>query len=489
LSKTRKELIRASLTWKPRAAEHRLALSSEENTMRRKLLGCGAALVAIAAGVGIWHDQMLVQANRPDHSKYVVDPSWPRPLPHQWQIGQVPGIAVDKDDNVWIVQRMRELTNDERAADDFNQPAAPPPGGPQMRNGTVRPQGSLADCCLPAPAVMQFDSKGRLLRAWGGPGDPEFAPPPAFTVGTPGSKCEEPACQWPTTEHGIYVDHKMNVWLGGQAGRSVLKFTADGEFLLRIGQRLPPARDSNNTNGADNGTPLLGQPADMEVDPGPNTPSGRDELYIADGYTNLRVIVVDADTGEYKRHWGAYGQNPVDDAGNVGPYIKNQPPAPHFRNPVHAVRITNDGKVYVADRVNDRIQVFDKRTVGRPCVPAGVGTCGFLGEFFVERDTLLNGSTWYVDVSPDRNQTFLFNADGSNQYIWTLLRRTGQILDRFGRNGRMAGQFHWVHNLAVDSRGNIYTAEVDTGKRIQKFVVRDDHGGGRGRGRNHDDDD
>jgi hypothetical protein len=457
--------------------------------MRRKLLGCGAALVAIAAGFGIWHDQMQVQANRPDHSKYVVDPSWPRPLPHQWQIGQVPGIAVDKDDNVWIVQRMRELTNDERAADDFNQPAAPPPGGPQMRNGTARPQGSLADCCLPAPAVMQFDSKGRLLRAWGGPGDPEFAPPPAFTVGTPGSKCEEPACQWPTTEHGIYVDHKMNVWLGGQAGRSVLKFTADGEFLLRIGQRLPPARDSNNTNGADNGTPLLGQPADMEVDPGPHTPSGRDELYIADGYTNLRVVVVDADTGMYLRHWGAYGQNPVNDAGNVGPYIKNQPPAPHFRNPVHAVRITNDGKVYVADRVNDRIQVFDKRTVGRPCVPAGVGTCGLLGEFFVERDTLLNGSTWDVDVSPDRNQTFLFNADGSNQYIWTLLRRTGQILDRFGRNGRMAGQFHWVHNLAIDSKGNIYTAEVDTGKRIQKFVQRDDDGRGHGRGRDHDDDD
>ena len=442
--------------------------------MKRKLLGTGAALVALSAAFAIWQDR-VAQADRSEHPKYVVDPSWPRPLPHQWQIGQVPGIAVDKDDNIWIVQRMRELTNDERAADNFGQPESPGAGNPQRRNGEPRLQGGLADCCLPAPAVMQFDPNGRLLRAWGGPADPQFAPAPEFVVGAAGSKCPEPACEWPTTEHGIYVDYKMNVWLGGQGGGSVLKFSADGDFLLKIGRRVAPVRNSNDTSGGENGTPLLAQPADLEVDPGPNTPSGRDELYIADGYTNLRIVVVDADTGMYLRHWGAYGQNPVNDTGNVGPYIKGQPPAPHFRNPVHAVRITNDGKVYVADRVNDRIQVFDKRTVGQPCVPGGPGTCGFLGEIFVATDTLLNGSTWDVDVSPDADQTYLFNADGSNQYVWTLLRRTGHILDRFGRNGRMAGQFHWVHNLAVDSHGNIYTAEVDTGKRIQKFVPRRDH--------------
>jgi hypothetical protein len=187
----------------------------------------------------------------------------------------------------------------------------------------------------------------------------------------------------------------------------------------------------------------------------------------------------------YKRHWGAYGQNPVDDTGNIGDYIKNQPAAPHFRNPVHAVRVTNDGLVYVADRTNDRIQVFDKKKVGLPCQnPAGApGVCGFVGEFFVERDTLGPGSTWDVDVSHDKEQKFLFTPDGTNQYVWTLLRKTGQILDRFGGNGRNAGQFHWVHNLAVDSKGNIYTSEVDTGKRVQKFKPRgDDHGG-------HDDDD
>jgi len=154
--------------------------------MKRKLLGAGAALVALAAGFALWPDQ--IQADRPDHPKYVVDPSWPRPLPHQWQIGQVPGIAVDRDDNIWIVQRMRELTDDERGADDFSQPANPGAGNPQMRNGAPRQQGARSDCCFPAPAVMQFDSKGRLLRAWGGAGDPEFAPPPAFVVGTPGSR-------------------------------------------------------------------------------------------------------------------------------------------------------------------------------------------------------------------------------------------------------------------------------------------------------------
>jgi DNA-binding beta-propeller fold protein YncE len=362
---------------------------------------------------------------------------------------------VDKNDHIWIVQRARTLTSDERGASDFE------PGAGAVLDGAARPQGAISDCCLPAPAVMQFDLKGNLLQAWGGPADPEFAQ-------GPGSRCPEPTCEWPNTEHGIYVDHNMNVWLGGQAGRAVLKFTADGHFLLQIGRRLPPVRNSNDTNGAPNGTPLLGQPADLEVDPKTN------ELYIADGYTNLRVIVVDAETGLYRRHWGAYGQNPVNDTGNVGPYIKNQPPAPHFRNPVHAVRITNDGLVYVADRANNRIQVFDKKTAGLPCQnPMGTpGLCGFVGEFFVERDTLGPGSTWDLDVSPDRAQQFLFNADGSNNYVWTLLRSTGEIIERFGRNGRSAGQFHWVHNLAVDSRGNMYTAEVDTGKRVQKFVRR-----------------
>lgn len=415
-----------------------------------RYISAAAILVMVVVALGHWSvspDRATAARGQGNVApKFVVDPSWPKPLPHQWQIGQVPGIAVDRDDNIWIVQRPRTLTSDERGASDFE------PGTPPALDGAPRPQGAISDCCLPAPSVMQFDPQGNLLRAWGGPVDPD--------------KCVEPACEWPNSEHGIYVDHNMNVWLGGQQGRAVLKFSADGTFLLQIGRRSPPVRESNRTDGGVNGTPLLGQPADMEVDPETN------ELYIADGYTNLRVIVVDATTGMYKRHWGAYGQNPVDDSA-FGDYVKNQAPARHFRNPVHAVRITRDGLVYVADRVNDRIQVFDKKKVGGPC-PGGAaqpGQCGFVGEFFVETDTLGPGSTWDLDVSEDWQQTFLYNADGSNNYVWTLLRKTGAILDTFGQNGRNAGQFHWVHNMAVDSKGTIYTAEVDTGKRVQKFKM------------------
>ena len=419
----------------------------------------GATLVALAVALGLWNPfPETAGADRGGGPRYRVDPSWPKPLPNQWQIGQVPGIAVDRDDNVWIVQRPRTLTSDERGASDFE------PGTGGVLDGAPRPQGSISDCCLPAPSVMQFDPQGKLLRAWGGPVDP--------------SRCVEPDCEWPVTEHGIFVDHDMNVWLGGQGGRAVLKFSADGTFLLQIGRRVPaPASAplSNDTSGGINGTPLLGQPADLEVDP------ETDEVYIADGYTNHRVIVVDGRTGMYRRHWGAYGQNPVDDVGAnaLGAFIKNEPAAPHFRNPVHAVRITKDGLVYVADRVNNRIQVFDKTRAGLPCLnPTGArGVCGFVREFFVERDTLGPGSTWDLDVSHDRRQTLLFNADGSNQYIWTLRRSNGSIQGTFGRNGRNAGQFHWVHNLAVDSKGNMYTAEVDTGKRVQKFVLLDDGDG------------
>jgi len=422
--------------------------------MRRSII---AISLTVAAGVAAFGLSLLqygeAQANREDAPRFKVDASWPKALPNQWLVGQVPGIAVDKHDNIWIVQRTRTLTSDERGASNFEPGVAP------ALDGAARPQGAISDCCLPTPAVMQFDPKGNLLRAWGGPADP--------------GKCVDTGidatrCQWPNTEHGIYVDDNMNVWLGGQAGGAVLKFSADGQFLLQIGRRQPPVRNNNLTTGGVNGTPLLAQPADLEGD------SAANEIYIADGYTNNRVIVVDATTGLYKRHWGAYGQNPVAD---VAPptYIKNQAPSPNFANPVHAVKVTKDGLVYVADRVNNRIQVFDKTKVGAPCVPAGPGTCGFIKEFFMDRETLGPGAAWDIDTSPDRQQKYLYNADGSNNYVATLIRQTGAIIGTFGRNGRSAGQFHWVHNMASDSRGNLYTAEVDTAKRAQKFVPRAAH--------------
>jgi DNA-binding beta-propeller fold protein YncE len=360
--------------------------------------------------------------------QFRVDPYWPKVLPNQWLFGQVAGIAVDRHDHIWIIQRPRTLTEDEAGA------AQTPP---------------RSECCRPAPSVMTFDRAGNLLQAWGGPADPGFLT----------NRCT-PAmgCEWPANEHGIFVDHNDNVWIAGNGGpdHQVLKFSSNGTFLLQIG-KAGVTGGSNATTGAPNGTPLLGRPADIEVDPLNN------EAYIADGYLNKRVLVVDGTTGLYKRHWGAYGNVPSD--ADLGPYVPGQPPAPQFRNPVHCVRIANDGLVYVCDRVNDRIQVFQKN-----------GT--FVKEFFVATNTLGNGSTWDVDTSPDPRQRWLFNPDGENNKVWILNRQSGQIVDSFGRNGRYAGQFHWVHNLAVDSKGNIYTAEVDTGKRTQKFVPAWNRGGG-----------
>jgi hypothetical protein len=355
-------------------------------------------LVAALVAVGLWTPVGGQQGPGGPTGRiaprFVVDPFWPKPLPNNWLLGQVAGIAVDAEDHIWLIQRPGSLTEDEAGA------AQDPP---------------RSDCCVPAPPVMEFDAEGNLLQAWGGPA---------------------PGYEWPENEHGIFVDHEGNVWIAGNGDNDhqVLKFTQDGTFLLQIGQA--------GVTGGDGDTQHLGQPADMEVDPETN------EVYVADGYLNHRVIVFDAETGEYKRHWGAYGFAPGD------------PEAPsQFGNPVHCVRITNDGLVYVCDRANNRVQVFEKD-----------GT--FVKEFEIEPDTLGNGSTWDVDVSPDRRQTFLYNADGENNYVWILKRAADEILTTFGRNGRYAGQFHWVHNLVVDSRGNIYTAEVDTGKRAQKFEFR-----------------
>jgi DNA-binding beta-propeller fold protein YncE len=404
----------------------------------RKKWYVGAMLFALLSIVGISVQAQGFQAdarkfqnddrrdgrdkNRPRHRdapEFKVDHEWPKTLPNQWLLGQVAGIAVDRHDNIWIIQRPGSLTADEAGA------VQVPP---------------RSECCVPAPSVMQFDGRGNLLRAWGGTADPDFLT----------SRCT-PAmgCEWPTNEHGIFVDHNDNVWIAGNGAgnHQVLKFTRDGTFLLQIG-KAGLTGGSNNTAGAPNGTPLLGQPADIEVDPTNN------EAYIADGYQNKRVLVVDGNTGRYKRHWGAYGNVPNDV--DPGPYVPGAP-ALQFRNPVHCVRITNDGLVYVCDRVNNRIQVFNKN-----------GT--YVKEMFLDRATLGNGSAWDVDVSPDHRQRWLYNADGENNKIWILERFSGLFGDTFGRNGRYAGQFHWVHNLAVDSEGNIYTAEVDTGKRAQKFV-------------------
>ena len=470
-----------------------------------KLAGSLALLcLALGATQGFAADKGRGDGHRDGHGggrhggapRYTVDPHWPKPLPFQWIVGQVGGVAVDQDDNVWIVQRALSLTDDEawateaiayRCDDGALQYSADTCADgstavPIDGLGNPRPDGPEADCCKPAPAVMQFDRDGNLLRAWGGPADPGFIGP--HGQGEPGC---DPAqgCQWPAGEHGIYVDRGGFVYLAGNGTGTglcgavtcpwapdhgvdgmVLKFSANGTFIYQIGGPDPQdVPDSNDRNGAMNGTPQLYRPADMEVDPDTN------ELFIADGYGNHRVLVVDADSGQYLRHWGGYGQHPVDDEPDESAAAPG--PDPNFKNPVHCVRIV-DELVYVCDRVNNRIQVFDKTVVGAPCAnPDGrPGVCGFVEEKFIAADTLGNGSTWDVDTSPDEDQSCLFNPDGTNEKIWILDRESLAILDTFGNAGRGAGQFHWLHNLAIDSAGYLYTAEVDTGKRAQKFRPR-----------------
>jgi hypothetical protein len=324
--------------------------------------------------------------------QFEVDAAWPKPLPNRWLMGQAAGVAVDRRDRIWVVQRPKTLTDDEKGA-------------------TLMPPRSL--CCVPAPAVLQFDADGTLLASWGPvPGHP-----------------------WPSNEHGIFVDHQDNVWLAGNGPKDgmILKFTMAGKHLLTIG--------TPNVTGDDADTHHLHRPSSVVVDPQTN------EIFVADGYGNHRVIVFDATTGAYKRHWGANGKPPGDRS--VKP----------FGNPVHCVRLSHDGLLYVCDRAHNRMQVFKKD-----------GT--FVKEFVVAPDTKGNGSLWDADLSPDAGQTFIHVADGENNVVWNLLRDSGRVLGSFGRNGRSAGQFHWIHNLAVDSKGNVYTTEVDSGKRAQKFVNR-----------------
>ena len=196
-------------------------------------------------------------------------------------------------------------------------------------------------------------------------------------------------------------------------------------------------------------TDILGRPAGMDVD------EAAHEVFVADGYGNRRVIVFDSETGAFKRLWGAYGNKPSDVP--LPTYSPATPPARQFGYPVHCLHISADGLVYVCDRINNRIQVFSK---------AGK----FVAEFFVRKETLVQGSAWDLAFSSDPAQSFLFVADGEDNVVWILQRSDGKILGHFGRNGRNAGQFQWVHQIAADRSGAIYTGEVDTGKRLQRFA-------------------
>ena len=364
------------------------------------LIALAALVGALAAAAGLDRAaaQTTVQAPR-----FEVDPFWPKPLPNNWVLGRVIGLGIDADDHVWIVHRQNTLLATENALEH-----KPP----------------TAACCAAAPPVLEFDQAGNLLRHWGGPGE---------------------GYEWPLSNHGIFVDHKGDVWIGGNDSKDahILKFTKDGKFLKQFG-RFGQGKGSNDTAN-------FGAVAKIFVDPRTN------EAYIADGYQNKRVAVIDGDTGAFKRYWGAYGAKPDDT--NLGTYDPTAPPAKQFRTPVHCAELSHDGFVYVCDRPNDRVQVFTKD--GK-----------FVKEIFVAPKTLGDGSTWDIAFSKDPQQTYLYLADGKNERIYVIKRDTMEILTSFGDGGRQPGQFYAVHSIATDSKGNIFTTETYEGRRVQKFAYK-----------------
>ena len=354
--------------------------------------------------------------------RYKVDPFWPKELPNDWILGRVAGVAVDKDDHIWILHSPSFVLRDEAGL------AQKPP---------------LSICCRPAPAVIEFAADGSVLKSWGGRG---YVP------------------DWPSEEHGFTVDKEGNVWIGGSyAGnlppqtvgadradvwdRQVLKFSPDGKLLLEIGH--PTKVPANNQD-----TSILGGASGIIVD------DAAHEVYIGDGSINKRVVVYDSNTGAFKRGWGAYGipLSEIDNSTKNPPYDPSAPPPKQFRGLMGDMRISVDGLVYVADRTADRVQVFTKQ--GK-----------FVKELLVAPQTIGRGSAWTIAFSHDPQQKYLLVGDGADCVIWIVDRNTGTTVGKFGHRGANAGQFNFIRDMALDSHGNLYTGEVNTNYRVQKFVL------------------
>jgi hypothetical protein len=352
--------------------------------------------------------------------KMRVDPAWPQPMPNGWTLGQVASAASDpQTGHIWIIQRPR----------------------------TVRPWEK------PAPPVMEFDEAGKYVQGWGGPENAK-----GYT--------------WPRTEHGIYIDYKGFVWVGGSGNDDqIMKFTKNGTFVLQIGHPRP--KKSNQD------TDQFWKPTDVFVYQPTN------ELFVSDGYGNKRVIVFDADTGAYKRMWGAFGKPPLDSdtpsgGGEEGGAVKTVDPkripakdlpatdqgSAQF-DTVHGIKLSKDGMVYVADRGGKRVQVFtidgkyiNQVFVDRFCESPG-GTNLMCG----------NGQTSAsVALSGDREQRFLYVASRSPSRVVVFDRKTLTYLTEFGQMGVRPGEFYGLHHMTTDEKGNLYTSEVEDGRRVQKFV-------------------
>ena len=368
---------------------------------RRRMWVCPLLLVTCvwSAGCGLGSDseEGISSSTIEVVPTHEVDPTWPQEMPNDWIMGAVTSVF-DVQDHVWVTHLRETLTEEETGA------VQDPP---------------TRLCCVPAPIVIEFDAEGEVVQAWGDPDTQDVS-------------------EFPRNPHGLFVDHNDFVWIGSYRHHRVMKFTRSGEHLMTIGQY--------DVTGGSNDPDLLGGPAGIWVDPETN------EVYVADGYRNRRVVVYDGDTGAYLRHWGAHGERPDDDY-NSSDRDPAGPPPLQFST-VHGLIGSADGLIYVADRSGTRVQVFDHE-----------------GTFVTEK--IVAGS-FVVGLSPDPEQHWLYLADGTNHKVWILRRSDLEVVGDFGRGGRQIGQFIRPHGMSIDSRGNVYVGEASTGRRVQKFAIQGD---------------
>jgi hypothetical protein len=362
-----------------------------------------AATLMLACGVLLLSGPVAArQLAAPQPPVFQVDAGWPS-IPNDWVLGEVSSIATDSRDHIWVLHRPRSIPAERRAN------AAPP--------------------------VLEFDAAGKLISSWGGPAD---------------------GYDWPEREHGIFVDTKGFVWISGNGGwpkpsaegntdDMILKFTAAGKLVLQIGRR------GKSTGNAD--TANVHQPADTFVHEATN------ELFVADGYGNQRVVVFDADSGRFKRMWGGFGTTPP---AAMTPNPAQSAPAdavaPQQFGLVHAVKVSRDGIVYVADRTYRRIQTFSLE--GK-----------FLREARILSDTSVAPVPAGFAFSPDPKQQYLYVVDSGPMRVAVFDRATLTQVGTIGTRGPKPGEFDIVHHMAADSKGNLYTAEIVTNRRAQRFIL------------------
>ncbi|HLI84244.1 MAG TPA: hypothetical protein VKV17_10025 [Bryobacteraceae bacterium] len=408
---------------------------------------CIAYFLVGAAALGTLAVFVLPGAQEPAAPKFKFDPDWPKPLPNKWKMGGVTGLAVDKDDNVWVLNRPNDLTDIELEAE-----LTPP----------------LADCCVRPPSMIHIDKNGNVIGSFDAP-----------------------------QGHGMAVDSKGFVYIGQDTVRKYDPQTGKvvGE-TPRAPERQPgsaaePPLTSAHIKGHGSAGPVAGfiTPPGGRARPDPAAQATRakaiaafrakyppttpmivggleeirldepaHELYAADNYLGGRIMVFDLDTLKFKRGWGAYGHTLAEittsDADRA--YTPGGPEPKEFRGHL-TLNISHDGFVYAADRMANRIQVFTKQ--GK-----------YLREFVIAPRTGVGGSTGGVMFSPDKAQRFLYISDLTNNHIYFINREDGKIVGQMGTMGENGGQFFGLHMIAVDSKGILYTGEVFQGERVQRFL-------------------